>query len=93
MDADTTGGSVGFDGLFQALGQNLPAAIIAVLLLALGWIVREHFKLIREHAAELKGMNEKHLTTALQVVPLASKLAECVVILERLTTSRMGGGA
>jgi len=91
-------------GLTSALASNPLAALLAVVLLALGWLAREYVQRGKDHAAEkdaihaarirdMQEQNAAHLATALQVGPLAAKLVSCVEILERITSARLGGSA
>lgn len=91
-------------GLTTALASAPLAAVLAVVLIAFAWLAREYVQRGKEHAAEkdaihaarIKDMQESnaaHLATALQVAPLAQKLVACVEILERITSSRLGGSA
>jgi hypothetical protein len=46
--------------------------------------------LYEAHLKAVQDMNAAHLATALQVAPLASKLAECVSLFERVVLPRGG---
>lgn len=70
---------VDFSPLFEALKSNPFPAFLTLALLAIGWLVKA-----------LKASYDAHLQTALQVAPLASKLVDCVEVLERLSM-RQGG--
>jgi hypothetical protein len=83
---------VDFSALFNALSANPFPAMLAITLLALGWLVRDGRRRDEENAKKLDAAHAAHLQTALQVAPLASKMVDCVEILERLT-SRIAGGA
>lgn len=71
--------------------------MLAIALVAIAWLFRDSRKREAEHAAELAAVNEArlrdlqaanaaHLATAIQVAPLAAKLADCVVLMDRMLT-------
>lgn len=91
-----------FSTLVSSIATNPAPALLALAVLALAWIYRE--KQRREEAAEsrvsalyelhikaVQDMNAAHLNTALQVAPIAAKLAECVSLFERVVLTRAGG--
>lgn len=49
--------------------------------------------LYEAHLKAVQDMNAAHLATAMQVAPLASKLAECVALFERVVLPRGTGGS
>lgn len=79
-----------FSPLFEALKSNPTAALLAISLIAIGWLVRDSRQRDSAHAAALQTAHAAHLATAMLVAPLASKLVDCVEILERLMP-RPGG--
>jgi hypothetical protein len=58
------------------LASNPREVLIAILLFVVGWLYRDGRT--RESA---------HLSTAMMIAPLASKIVECVGILERVTSA------
>jgi hypothetical protein len=93
-----------FAALFAAVKENPAAALLVLALLALGWLAREYLKAKDAHATDLRALNDAHiaaiqkansdhLATAMQIAPLAAKLADCVALSERLALARSGGGA
>ena len=81
-----------FSVLFGALASNPFPAFLTLALLAIGWLVRDGRQRDAEHAKALEAAHAAHLQTALQVAPLASKLVDCVELVERMLT-RLPGGA
>lgn len=92
-----------FESIYKAIDGHPTAALLALALLALGWLLRDSRKRDSEHAAELAALNKQHLEamqaanaahlqTALQVAPLAAKLVTCVEVLERLSNAALARG-
>lgn len=79
-----------FTPLFEAIERNATAALLVLSLLALAWLFRDMRQRDEKHAAAIQAAHEAHLATAMQVIPLATKLATCVEVLERVT-ARVGG--
>jgi hypothetical protein len=95
---------VDFSTLVSSIAANPASALLALALLALSWLYKEKANEAKEHAKEIaalyathlkavQDMNAAHLATALQVAPLASKLAECVALFERVVLPRGSGGS
>lgn len=93
-----------FSTLVSSIAANPAPALLALVLLALAWIYKEKSAADKAHAEEIaklyaahlkavQDMNAAHLATALQVAPLASKLAECVALFERVVLPRGSGGS
>jgi hypothetical protein len=87
---------VDFSALFNAVQSHATSALLVMALLALAWIYKDQRARDREYAEEIRELykahteamqsaNAKHLETALQVAPLATKLVTCVEVLERLS--------
>lgn len=94
-----------FSELFAGFKENPLIALVVLGLIAIGWLIRDAFStrsshadkveaLYRAHVDAMQRANDAHLQTAMQVAPLASKLVDCVAILDRLATvAAQRGGA
>lgn len=80
-----------FAALYAALKENPTPALLGLALLALGWVCREYVKAIQDSAKQEREQHAAHLATAMQVAPLAAKLADCVTLFERVFLARSGG--
>lgn len=79
-----------FTAIFGAVRESPTGALLVMALMALAWIVRDGRQRDDAHAAQIRAQHEAHLQTAMQVAPLASKLVDCVSLLERMVTTRGG---
>lgn len=67
-----------FEALVKNLSENPSPALLAIALLTIGYLYRE-----------TRAMEKAHLDTAMQIAPLAAKLADAIGSLERITTELM----
>lgn len=81
-----------FTAIFDGVTKSPTGAMLVMALIAVGWLAKKLLEVIQEHAKETRAQHEAHLATAMQVAPLATKLAECVSLFERVILPR-GGGA
>jgi hypothetical protein len=65
--------------------------MLVVSLLAIAWLMRDRAQAEKERREELQAAFAAHLATAQQVIPLATKLADCVEVLERVTDRAIRG--
>lgn len=80
-----------FSTLFAALRDNPYPAMLAISILAIGWLVKALVASFETRNKEQREANDKHLETAMQVAPLAREMVKTVEVLERLTTRATGG--
>lgn len=84
--------------LADSLGKATLPTICALLILAVAWLVKTLLAQQKENAAQVAALNEARLKdmatanearlgTAMQVIPLSSKLADCVGVMERVTAA------
>lgn len=82
-----------FSAIFAAVQANATGAMLVLALLALAYVYREKERVDAAHLETVKAMNAEHLATAMLVAPLASKLADCVVLASQIAATRSGGNA
>ena len=70
-----------FDSLVNSLANNPTSGLLAVCILAIAYMYRE-----------ARAQERAHLETAMQIAPLAAKLADAIGSLERITTELMRRG-
>jgi hypothetical protein len=80
-----------FGQLYGAFKEHPTAALLVVALLALGWLGRYTLTLYGSRLDDQRKASAEHLATAMIVAPLASKLVDCVVLLDRAVTRNTGG--
>jgi hypothetical protein len=84
-----------FDKLTGALVDHPTSAILAIILIAFGWFVRDSRRrdeareaqiadLYAKHAAAMQAAHTEHLQTAMQILPTARDLVKCLELFERL---------
>ena len=72
-----------FGQLFAALEKNTLVAMLALAVLAIGWLVKTMLKMSKDHTDEIKELHKEHLATAMTVIPLTQQVVRCVEVLER----------
>lgn len=80
-----------FNAVYTAVKESPAPALLVLALMALVWVCKEYVRAIQEAAKQEREQHAAHLATAMQVAPLAAKLADCVTLFERVFLARNGG--
>ncbi|WP_144370031.1 hypothetical protein [Myxococcus stipitatus] len=77
--------------LASAIKDSPAGAMLAVCVLALGWLGRAYIAQMQAHTAAMQAQHDAHLQTAMLVAPLATKLVDALGLMERAVLNRHGG--
>lgn len=80
-----------FSQLYAAFKENPAVALLVVALIAIVWLAKALLTSFTARLEDIRKANAEHLATAMMVAPLASKLVDCVELVERVASGRQGG--